>query len=133
MHLKPVSEWEVGGVLRGPEHQLSQTRVVPTLLRATVLEEDLYNGDLEHVLVEKFSAVSDVNKEFTSMRDPNHFSVLLEQRGVEWLWGCSAFSRAVADTTPEWQRFLIIFFSSSLRSQAYFQGWEYMRGYLFAG
>lgn len=165
MNLKPVSELEVGGVFCGSEHQLSQTRVIPTLLLPIALEEDLYNGDWWYKIVDgklvnywtslfqyysvrieklrrwhekmirsvgRFQVkhkwrfrqlnqsyvlqLSDVNKGIMSMRDHNHFSVLLQQRGVVWLWVCFDFLMAVADTRPEWQRFLIIFFCSSLRA-----------------
>lgn len=55
----------------------------------------------EHVVAEKFSAGSVVNMRIMSRRDHNHFSVLLEQRGVMWLWVCSDFTMSVADTRPE--------------------------------
>ncbi|WZY85681.1 hypothetical protein YC2023_032065 [Brassica napus] len=43
----------------------------------------------------------------------------LEQRGAVWLWVCSDFSMAVADTRPEWQRSLIIFLYPSLRASLF--------------
>ncbi|KAF3522051.1 hypothetical protein F2Q69_00049113 [Brassica cretica] len=43
----------------------------------------------------------------------------LEHRGAVWLWVCSDFSMAVADTRPEWQRSLIIFLYPSLRASLF--------------
>ncbi|CAN7011012.1 unnamed protein product, partial [Brassica rapa subsp. trilocularis] len=71
---------------------------------------------LEHAVAEKISAVSDVKKRIMSMRDHNRFSLFLEHRGVEWRWVCSDLTMSVADTRPEWQRSLIIFFCVSLRA-----------------
>ncbi|WZZ07638.1 hypothetical protein YC2023_093559 [Brassica napus] len=70
----------------------------------------------EHVVADKFSAGSVVNMGIMSGRDHNHFSVLLEQRGVMWRWVCSDLTMSVADTRPEWQRSLIIFFCVCLRA-----------------
>lgn len=54
----------------------------------------------EHTVAEKLFAGSVVNMRIRSQRDHNHFSVLLDQKGVVWMWVCSDFKMSVAYTRP---------------------------------